>query len=830
MDTPDDRADRPVPERNDRPDPSGGTGPHTRNDVSGTTRDTVQAGTVSGGVHFHRHGSADDEAGSPMPRQLPADVHDFVNRTEQLAQLSAVLPDGDGDPLALSVAVIAGTAGAGKTSLALHWAHQVKHRFPDGQLYANLRGYDPGEPVTAHQALHGFLTALGVQPTAVPQDTDAAAALYRSLLADRRVLVVLDNAGSAAQVRPLLPGAPASLTLVTSRSRLSGLAIRDGARRLTLGTLPEPEAVALLRTITADYRPADDAEKLVELARLCARLPLALRIAAERAAANPHLRLDDLIADLRDQSALWDVLSTSDGDGEDAEAIRTVFAWSYRALPPPAARLFRLLGLHPAPDIGLHTAAALTALPVPRTRQLLDVLVGAHLLEQTAPDRYEFHDLLRAYATEQAQHEEPDAEREMALGRVRDWYLHSAAAAQRWIEPDEDPVPLDEPAEGVVPLAFADYDEAVDFAEREHTSQLAVLHSAAAAGAHRYTWQLAAVLFNAMPPTAPATDWLAVTETGTEAARHADPAVRARMLEYLGMSHTQLNAYEQGRACHLRALDIHNRQGDRRGAANSLNLIGLTHLHQRELDAAEGLFKQAHAAFTALGLAQEADLARMNLASVQYDAGRLDEAARATAQVLDFRRAQDDRSGAADALALLSQIHTDQGATEVALREATDAVNTALDLRDHILEGYWLLALGDAQRALGKHGDALISYQRSAILHRRLGNRFREAVAWYGTGLAYAALDRPEEAAAFLARARETFRMVGDRWYEALALAGLAAALCETAALSDTAGDAAPAGAHEEAARHRAAALRLVADYDDPRAAALRARLTAAGD
>lgn len=285
----------------------------------------VQAGSVSGGVHFHAPADTPG-APTPPPRQLPAVTRTFVNRADELARLDALLPAADGDPLPTTLLVIAGTAGAGKTSLALRWAHRVAGRFPDGQLHINLRGYDVQQPVAAHDALHRFLTALGVPSDAVPADTDAAAALYRSLLADRRMLVVLDNAATVAQVRPLLPGNDRCLTLVTSRDRLSGLAIRDGARRLTLGTLTESEAVALLRVVTAEHRPHDDETELTELAQLCARLPLALRIAAERAASHPYLALAELIADLRDESALWDALSA--GDATEAEAVRTVFAWS----------------------------------------------------------------------------------------------------------------------------------------------------------------------------------------------------------------------------------------------------------------------------------------------------------------------------------------------------------------------------------------------------------------------------------------------------------------------------------------------------------------------
>lgn len=769
----------------------------------------MQAGSVTGGIHFHGPGGEKDR---PPPRQLPADVHGFVNRVDELGQLNAVVAGENGDPLVISVCVIAGTAGAGKTSLALRWAHQVQDRFPDGQLYVNLRGYDPGEPVTAQEALHRFLPALGVAAGSIPQDIDAAAALYRSLLADRRMLVVLDNAATVGQVRPLLPGGPGCLVLVTSRSRLSGLAVRDGARRLTLGTLPQAEAVALLRAVTAGYRAEDDLEKLTELADLCARLPLALRIAAERAASRPHLRLDDLIADLRDESALWDALST--GDDEEAEAVRTVFAWSYRALSEQAARLFRLLGLHPGPEFGLQAAAALAATPVSRTRQLLDSLVNAHLLEQMGPDRFQFHDLLRAYATDQAQHKEPAEEREAALGRVLDWYLHGADAAQSWISPEEERTALTPPAANVCPSAFADYDSAVDWAEREHSNLLRAIRVAAGTD-NRKAWQLAVVFWNARPSSAPVTEWLTVGDIALEAARWSgDRPAEAQLLTHLGRDNVRVDRLSDALVCHRRALEIRNETGDPVGAATSLNLIGLVHLRRRRLTTAADHFMRAIPLFQAADSAPWVAIVLSNLASAHYSAGRAAEASAVAQEALAAHRALANPRGEGNILRVMSCLQLEEGRPEAALNSARQASDIALALRDDRLEGYWLIALGDAQRFLGKHDDALTSYQRSAALHRRLGNRSREALAWYGAGQSYQALERGPEAAQFHRRAVAAHRELGDAWHEAVALDGLAGAV-----VADDPG---------AAAGHWAAALELVRGYDDPRAVAMGERVEAA--
>ncbi|WNI18135.1 ATP-binding protein [Actinacidiphila sp. ITFR-21] len=736
----------------------------------------------------------------------------FVNRSDELGQLNAGLTDRHGGRLVASVHVVAGTAGAGKTSLVLHWAHQVKDRFPDGQLFVNLRGYDPGEPVTAAQALQRFLRALGVTAAEVPQDVDDAAAMYRSLLADHRVLILLDNAATVSQVRPLLPGGGDSLVVVTSRSRLASLSVRDGAHRITLGTLPEPEAVALLRAVVRDYRPEDDADELAELAHLCARLPLALRIAAERAASHPHMRLDELISDLRDESALWEALST--GIDEEAEAIRSVFAWSYRALPTHSARLFRLLGLHPTGEFSLHAAAALGELALSRTRQLLDDLVGAHLLEQNAPDRFQFHDLLRAYATDRVQSEESADQRQAARRRVLSWYLHTADAAQTWLYPSEDRLPLPEPLPEVRPLVFADYNAAVDWSEREHGTFLPAVRDAASNGLDQTAWQLATVLWFTRPPSSSERDWLEAGRIGLEAAaRQEDQRAQRRLLVNTGIAHRALNNFSEGLDVLNKAVLLARSSQSRSDEAQALNLIGLIHLRRRELDLADSHFVQAMSVFRDLGDSRRTATALANIASTRLSAGRLPEAASVIDEALAAHRALGNRGGEGNLLRIAAALRLEEGDADAARRSIDEALDIALALRDHAREGFWLLTLGDVQRAAAQYGDALISYQRSAMLHRRLGDRSREALAWRGTGQAYAAMDRHGEAAAFHRQAAFVHRDLKDTWQLALELDHLAAAVHTE---------------DPEAARaHWTEALTHLTPFTDPRAVSFRSRVEA---
>ncbi|MFC4560811.1 ATP-binding protein [Nocardiopsis mangrovi] len=777
-------------------------------EMSGTSRDVVQAGIISGGVHFHDQ--PEDRLKSPRPRQLPRGSGGFVNRTEELSNLNAILTSADGDDRLIEVCVIAGTAGAGKTSLALRWTHQIQERFPDGQLYINLRGYDPGEPVGAHDALRRFLIALGTPADAVPTDTDDAAALYRSMLADRRMLILLDNANSVAQVRPLLPGHTRCLVVVTSRGRLSGLAVHDGAHRITLGTLAEPEAVALLRAVTAGFRPVDDDAKLAELSRLCARLPLALRVAAERAIARPHMGLDDLIADLRDESALWDALDT--GDEEEAGAVRSVFSWSYRALPDDAARMFRLLGLHPGADFGIAAAAALAGTSVRRARLLLDVLVGAHVLEQTAPDRFEFHDLLRAFASDLAQREAPTVERTEALRRLLDWYLHSADAAQRSINPTEARVPLDPLCDGVTPLTFPEFDQAVDWVEREDANYLPVVRAAAHGGFDRHAWQLPAVLWNAQASFGTTTGWPGIAEIGLAAARRlGDRPAEARLLESQGYGHVMLHRLGQGAESHRMALEIYRELGDRFGEATAFNSLGLIYLRQRRLAEAAARFSEAIVVYGDLGQTFMRAVCQSNLAGAHHEAGRLPEAKRVIDQSLADLREQGDERTVANALSVLSRVLLDLGSTQEALNAAAEAVEIAVGIRDRQGEGAYLMRLGNAQQSLGLFGDALTSYRHAASLQHRLGERSREALTWHGAGETYRRMGRHGDAADFHRRAAVAHRELGDPWNEAIALDGLAEALVPDRP--------------DEAHGHWTEAFRILAEYDSPRAECIRQRI-----
>ncbi|MFJ6566036.1 ATP-binding protein [Streptomyces sp. NPDC091292] len=778
-----------------------GSGQGTASSFSGgAAHAVVQGRDFSGGVHFHT-----GQAPVPVPQQLPGNVRGFVNRTVDLEHLDAAL--GEDVAGRVPVLVIAGTAGVGKTSLAVHWAHRAKEHFPDGQLYVNLRGYDPGAPLTAALALERFLVALGVPAAAIPTDVEARAALYRTLLADRNMLVVLDNAASVGQVRPLLPGTGRCLTLITSRSRLSGLVARDGARRVTLEVFEESAAVRLLHETTGGYRTDDDQE-VAELARLCARLPLALRVAAERAAARPRVPLGMLIEDLRDESSLWDALSSDDDD--EADAVRTVFAWSYRALPADAARLFRLLGLHPGPDFSTHAAAVIAAIPVGQARRQLDVLVGVHLLEQIGPDRYQFHDLLRAYAIDQAQRLDPPDERRTTLRRVLSWYLHTAdavVAAER--RHGYSRIVLGSPADGVRPQEFATFLEAMDWFRAEQNNLLAAQRAMVTAGLDRMAWQLPAVLRSVYASYNFFEDWLTTGSLGLEAARRCeDQEGQAVLLEVLGMFCRQSHRPTEAADHYQAALQIRRQASDRRSEAWVLNLLGTVFLDGHQVNEAYAHFNQSADLCRDIGPG-ELIAPTANLCVVSRQLGQLSEAIELGRWARSAYQDVGDRNGEANVLGSLCDVHLELGQLDPAASLVEESLAIALELDNRLMEGVALNRLGRVQLARGEVDEALVSYHRSATIHRRIGDRGREAEALDGTGVAYQVLRRGEEAVAFHRQAAATHRDLGDRWRTAVALDHLATALRET-------------GADEQARASWREALPLLAEFDDPETVTLR--------
>jgi NB-ARC domain len=436
-----------------------------------------------------RAGRAGAQCAPVPPRQLPAAVSCFTGRHAELAALTSLLEPGPRrQEQAVVIAAIGGTAGVGKTALAVQWAHQIADRFPDGHLYVNLRGYDPAEPVTAADVLSGFLGALGASGQEIPDRVEDRSRLYRTKLAGRRVLVLLDNAQDGDQVRPLLPGDACSVAVVTSRDTLAGLVAADGARRLYLDPLPLADAVALLGSLIGD-RASDDPRVAAHLAELCARLPLALRIATELAAARQLTTLAELVDEIA--AARLDSLDA----GEDRADIRAVFSWSCRQLPDAAAEMFALAGLHPGADLDVYAAAALADTTAGQTRRALGQLRRASLIQVTGPGRYSMHDLLRAYAREQSPARDTGGSGCQALTRLFDYYLAAAAAAMDLLFPAEaHRRPGVAPGTAAVPV-MSDEADARSWLDSERANLVAVVVHCADQGWPRYAVSLSDMLF-----------------------------------------------------------------------------------------------------------------------------------------------------------------------------------------------------------------------------------------------------------------------------------------------------------------------------------------------
>jgi len=662
----------------------------------------------------------------PSPAQLPADIGDFTGRTELVDHMYAMLGARDGDnPGVVPVVVVAGSGGLGKTSLAIHAAHRLRDQYPDGQLYVDLLGATP-QPQAPADVLARFLRDLGVESSQVPADVEERAALYRTRLAGRRVLMLLDNARDAAQVRPLLPGSSSCAVIVTARSRMPDLA---RTRLVDLEVLDDDESLTLFTKVVGERRAAAEPESTAEVLVACAGLPLAIRICAARLAARSRWSIKTLAERLR--ARLLDELRTGD------MAVRASFQVSFDSLRGPGdpARAFRLLGLWQGPFISLTAAAALLGRDEDETADTLEILVDAYLLESPAPDQYRFHDLLRVYAAERAAAEESEPDREAALHRVLEWYLYSVDAAAQAISPHRNRPPVPEPSQELNPLAFATQDAAMDWLEAERGNLLAATRLAAANGRDDIAWLLpvsAMIFFNRRGYHS---EWIASHELALTSVHNVgDLRAEAHVLNNLGMVYSELDL-DTATGYLERALEIYRETGELRGEAQTAS--NMLHANVRW-----GHYEGAVAMHTA-ALESQRRAGTLNTEGIVL-------------------------SNVAEAYLGLGQV---RDAIEC-LRQAQEIFSKTGDTR---VQANVLQNLGDAYLAEGRSLEGIDSLQRAVETFHTIQDRPAEAVALLHLGRACNRNRMREDARTFLNRAHAIFRVFGDETQAAAAREELAA-------------------------------------------------------
>ncbi len=739
-----------------------------------------------------------DTARLPLvgPAQLPADAAGFTGRDVELRTLDHLLTDIGNPPTALPVSVVTGTPGVGKTALALHWAHRVRARFDGGQLYADLRGYAAGPPARPIAVLTRFLRALGVRAEEIPTDVDEAAALYRSLLVDRRVLVVLDDARDQDQVRPLLPGSDDCVVLVTSRTPLSGLVAGVGARSLPLDVLAAPEAEALLRTVLGPTRTGP----VAELARLCARLPLALRIAAAYLSARPTLSISRYVGQLR-----GDRLAALRTPDETQSAVRAAFDRSYRRLGDDARGLFRLLGAVPAVDFTVPAAAAVIAVTEADADRLFAELTAAHLLDEHRPGRYRSHDLLRAYAHELADRED---DVEAATDRLQAWYLHTVDQAATALYPQIRRLTLPPANTGAARSTFESHTDAGAWLDADRSNLLAVVTHAARHRPVATAGLLADALRGYFWLRMNTMDWHTIAEAALDIAKALDDT-RGTILALLSLAdvHFRQGRHEQaeqhsiaalalatrtawleGQAAargnlgnlavesghltdavehHRAALALNQRTGRLTSQVNNLGNLGAALWHQGDLRQALSLFTAAMELGGQLGSAHGRAVALTNLACVHHDLGLPDQSIRHLTTALDLHRETGDRGEEAETRAKLAEVYADTGLYDEALEQAHLARALARDARDRQREVDSLTAFGTTLHLLHHDADATAHYLEAVALARDMSYRFGEAKALIG--LANARHDADDARAALALTRRHGYGLLEGHALLALA-------------------------------------------------------------
>ncbi|WP_433495924.1 AfsR/SARP family transcriptional regulator [Micromonospora sp. CA-248089] len=664
---------------------------------------------------------------STVPRQLPASPGVFAGRTAQLARLDEQLadaghPDGAGSPVVISS--IGGGGGVGKTWLALRWAHANAGRFPDGQLYVNLRGFDPtGDPVGWPVAVRGFLEALGVEPARVPADPEVQASLYRTLVAGRRMLIVLDDARDAATVVPLLPGTPTSAVLVTSRRQLAGLVTTHGARPLPLDVLPDDEARELIVRQVGAARVGGQPDAVADILRFCGGLPLALGIVAARAALNPELALSSVAAELTTAVSPLDALT---GD-EVTTNLRVVLSRSLAALTPEAAEVFTLLGLAPGPDIGRAAAAGLTARTPDGLRPLLRELVDAHLVQEHVAGRYRMHDLVRTYAVERAAGDEAGSR--SALCRLVDHHLHTAHAAALLLSPQRDPLTLTPAAPGVTVERLDDLAAALAWFTREHQVLLATIEYAAGNGLDAAAGQLSWTLATYFDRQGHWHDWAAVARRAVEATgRSGDRPAQAQAHRLLAGACSNLGRYAEAQRNLLAALDLFAALGDDEGRAHTHFDLSMLHDRQRQPREALPHARRSLALYERVGSPLKQAVALNAIGWYHSQLGEHHDAITFCRRALALSEQAGSAYGQANTWDSIGFAHHHLGEYDQAVDCFHQALALFAEIGDRHAEGIVLDHLGDTWAAAGRPDAARDAWLRSLALYEELGHAAAEAV------------------------------------------------------------------------------------------------------
>ncbi|MEY9854853.1 DNA-binding SARP family transcriptional activator [Catenulispora sp. GAS73] len=673
-----------------------------------------------------------DDVPRRVPGQLPRDVRDFTGRQASVAELCDLLREGaaDGPARPVVVSAVTGTGGVGKTTLVLHVGHRVLEDYPDGQLYVDLRGTSdsPRDPTGV---LADVLRDLGEPTGSIPQDAEACQARFRSVTAGRRLLIVLDDARDAAQVRPLLPGSGACAVLVTSRGRLPGLV---GAVGMNLGVLAPAEARELFTSVVGPARVRAEPEPVEQVLRFCGGLPLAVRIAASRLASRPTWTVAAFAARLADEHRRLDELRVED------MAVRASFRLSYTSLQDTddpagvsAARAFRLLGLMPGPDFAAPAAAVLFDEPLDRAEDVLGSLVSANLLEEPSPGRFRFHDLLGTFATELAWSEEPAVSRDAAVSRLLEWYVHTTVAAEKCARPyriRDSKIPDIPEVPGHPALEFDSYDQAMRWYDQERAGLVGAVALARRVGRHDIAWQLPYVLYGYFYLSNRAADWIATHESAIAAARElGHEHAEAMMWHKLGNAYHTMDRNTDAFGCYERALVGLRTFGDRSGEANTLTNLGMLSAELGRYSEALEYNTQSMKLHLELGHleGQASDL--NNRAEALRRVGRLPEAAQTAAEALAFVREHGLRGDEVYLLITSGEIHEARGKDHEALDDFQAAAERAHAIGSRRLEAISLDLAGRRLAASGRTSEAVDAWRKALAIMTETGDPAASDVA-----------------------------------------------------------------------------------------------------